>query len=157
MTDKEKTKTQPHARTYFVRIDTAGRKPLLEKQSCIELVTTFLFNFRRQQWFDLIGFVVLPRELELIIIPRTLTINALVARLEKETAPLLAILIKLDGPVWDPEIYYEPLEGAETVRSRLRVMIAAPVKLRLAIAPELYDYSSANPRYAEELDKFERA
>jgi len=155
--DKEKTKTQPRARAYFVRIDTTGRKPLLEKRSCIELVTTFLFNFRRQQWFDLIGFVVLPRELELIIVPRTLTLNALVARLEKETAPFLATLITLDGPFWDPEIYSEPLDGAETVRSRLHVMIATPVKLRLAFAPELYDYSSANPRYAEELDKFERA
>jgi hypothetical protein len=155
--DKEKTKTQPRARAYFVRIDTIGRRPLLERQSCVELVTTFLFNFRRQQWFDLVGFVVLPRELELIIVPRTLTLNALVARLEKETTPFLASLIPFDGPVWDPEIYSEPLDGTETVRSRLHVMIATPVKLRLAAAPELYDYSSANPRYAEELDKFERA
>lgn len=157
MPDKDKTKTQTRARAYFLRIDTTGRRPLLEKQSCIELVTTFLFNFRRQQWFDLIGFVVLPRELELIIVPRSLTLSALVARLEKETAPLLINLIAFDGPFWDPEIYSEPLDGEETIRSRLHVMIATPVKLRLAVAPELYDYSSANPRYAEELDKFERA
>ena len=154
--DKEKTKTQPRPKAYFVRIDTMNSKPLLEKRSCIELVTTFLFNFRRQQWFDLIGFVVLPREMQLIIIPRSITVNTLAARLEKETGPLLAQLIALDGPIWDQDIYAEPLDGVETIRSRLYVMQAAPVKLRLASAPELYDFSSANPRYSEDLDKMER-
>src|SRR5579859_1712206 len=105
---RTKTKTQPRARAYFVRIDTMHSKPFLEKRACVELVTTFLFNFRRQQWFDLIGFVVLPREMQLIIVPRTITINNLVNRLEKELAPLLAGLIPLDGPLWDPEIYSEP-------------------------------------------------
>ena len=154
--DKEKTKTQPRPKAYFVRIDTMNGKPLLEKRSCIELVTTFLFNFRRQQWFDLIGFVVLPREMQLIIIPRSITVNMLASRLERETAPLLAKLMPIDGPVWDQDIYAEPLDGVETVRSRLYMMQATPVKLRLASAPDLYDFSSANPRYADELDKMER-
>ena len=153
---KTKTKTQQRARAYFVRIDTMNSKPYLEKRACVELVTTFLFNFRRQQWFDLIGFVVLPREMQLIIVPRTITVNNLIARLEKELAPLLAALIPLDGPLWDPEIYAEPLEGVEAIRSRIQAMQSSPVKLRLAAAPDLYDFSSANVRYAEELDKVDQ-
>ena len=147
MQKSEKTKTQQRAKAVFVRIDTMDSKPLLEKRSCVELVTTFLFNFRQQQWFNLIGFVVLPREI---------TVNSLVSRLEKEITPILGALIQLDGALWDPEIYSETLEGMESVRSRLYVMQAAPVKLRLASSPDTYDFSSANPRYQNDLDRFER-
>ncbi len=156
MQDKSKTKTQQRARAIFVRIDTTGGKPLLETRACVELVTTYLFNFRQQQWFDLIGFVVLPREMQLIIVPRMLTVNSLVERLERELSPLLGSLITLDGAFWDPEIYSEPLDGTEAIRSRLQVMQATPVKLRLASSPDSYDFSSANPRYRNDLDKFER-
>ncbi len=156
MQKSEKTKTQQRAKAVFVRIDTMDSKPLLEKRSCVELVTTFLFNFRQQQWFNLIGFVVLPRELQMIIVPREITVNSLVSRLEKEITPILGALIQLDGALWDPEIYSETLEGMESVRSRLYVMQAAPVKLRLASSPDTYDFSSANPRYQNDLDRFER-
>ncbi len=156
MQKSEKVKTQQRAKAVYVRIDTADGKPLLEKRSCVELVTTFLFNFRQQQWFDLIGFVVLPREMQLIIVPRSLTVHVLVSRLEKELAPLLKALIPLEGLLWDPEIYSETLDGSEAIRSRMQVMQAAPVKLRLAAAPDLYDFSSANPRYQNDLDKLER-
>lgn len=156
MQKAEKTKTQQRSKAVFVRIDTMNSRPLLEKRSCVELVTTFLFNFRQQQWYDLIGFVVLPRELQLVIVPRLLAVNALVSKLEKETAALLCALASCEAPVWDDEIYSEPLDGIEAIKSRLQVMQAAPVKLRLAAAPDLYDFSSANPRYQNELDKVER-
>lgn len=150
-----KRKTQPHSKAVFIRMDTVGGKPLLEKRACIELVTTFLFNFRQQQWFNLIGFVVLPRELQLIVVPRSFTVIALVSRIEKETTPFLCALTGSESPIWDAEFYSEPLDGIEAIRSRLRAMQAAPVKLRLSAAPDLYDFSSANPIYRADLDKLE--
>ncbi len=155
MQNTDKRKTQARSKAVFIRIDTMNGKPLLEKRACVELVTTFLFNFRQQQWFDLIGFVVLPREMQLIIVPRSLSVNALVGKLEKETASLLSALAACDPPIWDPEIYSEPLDGVEAIRSRMQVMQAAPVKLRLAAAADLYDFSSANPRYHNDLDKLQ--
>lgn len=151
----EKIKTQTRARAVFIRIDTYNSRPLLETRAANELVTLYLFNFRNQGWFNLVAFVVLPKEMQLIIIPREVTVNTLVARLEEHLGPLLCPLINTQQPIWDDEIYSEPLESAEDIKSRIQLIHAAPVRQKLCSSPASYDFSSANPRFQTELDKLE--
>jgi hypothetical protein len=153
---REKTKTQSRSRAVFIRIDTNHSRPLLETRAANELVTLYLFNFRNQGWFELVAFVVLPKELQLIIIPREVTVNMLVARLEEHLSPLLCPLINVQQPIWDDEIYSEPLESAEDIKSRIQLIHAAPVRQRLSTNPSTYDFSSANPRFQNDLDKLEQ-
>lgn len=148
MTLANKIKTQPRWNAVFVRIDTADSQPMLQTKPCLELVLTFLLNFRQQGWFELLGFALLPREIQMIVVPKNHTVSALVTRLESETGPLIAALLNRPQPIFDPEIYSEPLDGAESIRSRLQMIYAAPVRARLAPTATAYDYSSANPRYA---------
>jgi Icc-related predicted phosphoesterase len=152
----EKTKTQPRSRAVFIRIDTHGSRPLLELRAANELVTTYLFNFRNQGWFDLVAFAVLPKELHLIIIPRSVSVNTLVMRLEEHLGPLLCPVVNAQQPIWDDEIYSEVLEATEDIKARIQLVHAAPVKARLSSNPVLYDFSSANPRFQNDLDKLER-
>lgn len=152
----EKTKTQSRSRAVFIRIDTSNSRPLLETRAANELVTVYLFNFRNQGWFDLVAFVVLPKELQLIIIPRDVTVNMLVSRLETHLGPLLCPLVNTQQPIWDDEIYSETLESSEDIKSRIQLIHAAPVRLRLVTNPAAYDFSSANPRFQNELDRLEQ-
>lgn len=152
----DKLKTQPRARAVFLRIDTSGGRPLLETKACNELVLTYLLNYRSQQIIDLIGFVFLPREIQMVIVPREITISALVSKLEVETGTMICQIMKCDEPAWDAEYYSEQLDGNEDVKARLNQIHMAPVRQKLASNPASYDYSSANPRYVNDLNKFER-
>lgn len=151
MTLPAKLKTQPRWKAVYIRIDTLAGRPLLQTRPCLEIVLTFILNFRQQGWFELLGFLVMPKEIQLIVVPKDLTVNALVGRLESETGPLLAALLNSPQPIFDTEIYSEPLDGVEAIKSRLQMMHAAPVRARLAPIASAYDYSSANPRFAKDL------
>jgi hypothetical protein len=153
----DKIKTGVRSRAVFIRVDTGQSRPLLETRPALELVTTYLFNFRQQGWYDLIGFVALPKELQLLIVPREVNVSTLVERLEEVTAPLLCAILACEAPVWDTvDIYTETVDGHEDIKTRLTAMHGAPVKLRLAVQPASYDFSSANSRFQNDLDKIER-
>ena len=66
-------RTMPFEQAVFLRIDTADSQPYLEGASSAELVVSTLFNGRDKGWFELIGFVVLPREIHLEHIPEPRT------------------------------------------------------------------------------------
>ena len=68
----------PFEQAVFLRIDTSDAQPYLDGASCGELVISTLVNGRDKGWFDLLGFVVLPREIQLMIIPRRVAVSTLV-------------------------------------------------------------------------------
>ncbi len=133
----------------FARIDTAEGKPYLEGASCCELVVSALFGGQEKNWFDLLSFVVLPSEIQLLFIPRRLAINALVTSLEPELYPMMSVLKPIGSTVLDPDFYKEKIDFNEEVRQRLRWMHLAPVRAHLTTLAESYPYSSAHPRYRE--------
>jgi len=102
------------------------------------------------------GFVVLPDEVQIITVPRIVTVNALVENLSEATTPLLTTAIPHSAPIWDGEIYTELLSGLEDARLRLGAMYATPIRQHLSNSPAQYDYSSANTRYAEYVQPLER-
>jgi hypothetical protein len=133
----------------FARIDTVDSKPYLEGASCGELVVSALCAGRDKEWYNLLSFVVLPAEIQLLLIPRRLLISALVTSLEAEVYPMISVLKPIGKAVFDTDFYREKVDYAEEIRQRLRWMHLAPVRARLATLPEAYPFSSANPRYRE--------
>ncbi len=133
----------------FARIDTADGMPYLEGASCSELVVAALFGGQDKNWFDVLSFVVLPSEIQLLFIPRRIAVSALVSSLEAEIYPPLSILKSIGSHVLDPDFYREKVDFNEEVRQRLRWMHLAPVRARLTTLAESYPYSSAHPRYRE--------
>jgi hypothetical protein len=133
----------------FIRIDTADCKPYLQGPSCAELVVSTLFAGREKGWFDLIGFVVLPNEVQLLIYPRRLVVSTLVNSLETDLYPMMSVLTPISGSIFDTDFYREKVDCDEECRQRLRWMHLAPVRARLATLAETYPFSSANPRYRD--------
>jgi hypothetical protein len=147
----------PFEQAVFLRIDTADCQPYLEGASSAELVVSALFNGRDKGWFDLIGFVVLPREIQLLIMPRRLAVSSLVTSLELDLYPQLSVLKGISKNILDTDFYREKVDCDEEVRQRLRWMHLAPVRARLTTLAEGYPFSSANMRYRELIRPLQKA
>jgi len=49
VTSTDKRLSQMRPRLYYVRVDTEGNQPFLQKRVCAELIITYLLNFQSQQ------------------------------------------------------------------------------------------------------------
>src|SRR5258708_5612288 len=132
----------PIDQAVFLRIDTWNGCHGLEG-ACGETVVSALLTAREKGWFDLLGFVVLPREVQLLIVPRAKATSEVLGSLEA------ALDNQLDGAktIFDTDYYREKVDCNEEVRQRLRWMHLAPVRSRLTMRIEAYPYSSANSRH----------
>src|SRR5256885_4006854 len=100
----------PFEQAVFLRIDTADAQPYLEGASSGELVVSALFSGRDKGWFELIGFVVLPREIQLLILPRRLAVSSLVSRLVLDLYPPLSVLKGLTKTIFASDFYREKVD-----------------------------------------------
>jgi hypothetical protein len=133
----------------FARIDTADNQPYFEGTASAEVAVSSLFYGRDQGWFDLVGFVVLPQEMQLLIVPRSLAVSSLVINLETQIYPQLKLIQPITGTVLDPDFYREKVDCDEEVKQRIRWMHLAPVRARLATLAEGYPFTSANVKFQE--------
>ena len=148
----------PIEQAVFMRIDTTDSQPYLEGASCGELVVSSLFNGRDKGWFELVGFVVLPREIQLLIIPRRVAVSSLITNLELDLYPQLSVLKPIiSKTILDTDFYREKVDCDEEIKQRLRWMHLAPVRARLAALAEGYPFSSASTRYRAMLRPLEKA
>ena|SRR5258708_17079810 len=135
----------------FVRIDTINSVPCLTG-ACGEAVASALLDSHDKGSFDLLGFVVLPNELQLLIIPRGRGIADILNTLEKDlSTQALQLTDSTAKTVFDTDFYREKCDCSEEVRQRLRWMHEAPVRSRLATMSKAYPLSSANEKYRSKL------
>ncbi len=130
----------------FLRIDTADGSPCLE-DAARELVVSTLLQEREKGWFELLGFVVLPNEVQLLFIPHKIAVAALIDELEKTVFPAVSQAESVPKTVFDTDFYREKIDCSEDIKHRLKWMLQTPVRARLARMSESYPYSSANVRY----------
>jgi hypothetical protein len=130
----------------FLRIDTADGNPYLDGNTG-ELVVTALLDGRDKGWFDLLGFVVLPSEVQLLFVPRNIPVSTLIGNLETSLYPTLCQTKSITNTVFDTEFYREKMDCNEDIKHRLQWMHLTPVRARLAKMVDAYPYSSANQRY----------
>ncbi|HLY28482.1 MAG TPA: hypothetical protein VKQ72_19195 [Aggregatilineales bacterium] len=137
----------------FFRIDTTNGIACLTG-ACGEAVASTLLAAHDKGTFDLLGFVVLPNELQLLIIPHGKPISDLLNALEGElsaTASALPLPEISGKTVFDTDFYREKCDSSEEVRQRLRWMHDAPVRSRLATMSKAFPLSSANEKYRSKL------
>ncbi|SRR5258706_10471179 len=134
----------------FLRIDTASGKPYLEG-SAGEIVVTRLLSAASEGWYDLIGFVALPCELQLLIVPHGKGMNEILNDLESVVTDHVKLEKPIDTTVFDTDYYREKIDSNEEIKLRLRWMHASPIRSRLTTVSSGYIYSSANERYRDKL------
>ncbi len=133
----------------FARIDTTDGTPYFEGASCCELMIAALFGGQEKNWYDLLSFVILPCEIQLLFVPRRLAASLLVTSLEPEIHATVGVLKPIGSNVLDTDFYREKVDFNEEVRQRLRWMHLAPVRAHLTTLAESYPYSSAHPRFRD--------
>ena len=89
------------------------------------------------------GFVVLPNEVQLMIVPRHLTPMMAAEHLESEVGPVLSALTWVPGKVFDNDFYQERIDLVEDIRQRRRMMHNAPIKAGLCPSAAAYLFSRA--------------
>jgi len=134
-------------RATYMRIDTTDAKPYLEGDDASELVVMALINGKEKRGYDLLGFVIMPNELQLLIVPRRISPPKLVEYLEAELYPFLNASKWIPGKIFDADIYLERIDLAEDLRLRQRMIHNTPVKAGLVSSAANYSFSTANPRY----------
>jgi hypothetical protein len=131
----------------YIRIPTENEAPYFRNRSCAEAVIGVVIEAQKQDWMQLHGFVVLPEALELVATPIKQGVSGLVAYIESETIPLLAILLPGAGVIWEKRFMQITLTTPRALDARLAMLLLAPVASGIVDMAASYPYSSANPRY----------
>jgi hypothetical protein len=131
----------------YMRMPTENETPHFKNRSCAEVVISAVIEAQKQNWMQLHGFVVLPEALELVATPIKQGVSGLVAHLQAETIPSLAILLPGAKGIWEPRFMQIPLTTARALDARLAMLLLAPVASGITEMAAGYPYSSANPRY----------
>jgi len=129
---------------------TTGRKPIFgDRKSADILLNAILFG-RRQGWYYLLSFVIMPDHMHLIVVPEDRSISECMKSIKGFSARQINKLHQTGGPIWQTGFYDYILYDEEKVLSRMRYVENNPVIKGIAANPEDYEYSSA--RYRDETD-----
>lgn len=138
----------------YVRIPTEGNQPYFENQSSAEAVISTLIAIQKQGWLRLHGFVTLPDALELVMSPIRQGISGVVAYLQAETTPILSVLTPQARLIWSYHYTHHAIQTQNALDARLEMVKLCPVAYGLCEKPEEYAYSSNNPRYCGEVNRY---
>lgn len=132
----------------YIRMSTENDEPLLKNRSSAEAVIGVVIGAQSQGWLRLHGFIVLPEALEMVMSPLKQSASGVVAHIQAETIPLLAVLLPNAGLVWGRRFTHFSLTTQQSLEARLEMLLLSPVANGIVEKAEAYPYSSANPRYA---------
>ncbi len=138
----------------YIRMPTENEAPYLRSPSCAEAVISAIIDAQTDKWLQLHGFAVLPEGLEMVATPIKQGPAGLVAHLQSETIPPLAILLPGSAAIWERRFLQIPLNSQRALDARLAMLLLAPVAAGLADMAAAYPYSSANPRYTAVVSPF---
>jgi hypothetical protein len=138
----------------YLRIPTESEAPYFKNRSCAEAVISVVIEAQKQEWMMLHGFVVLPEALEMVVTPVKQGVGGVVAHIQSQTIPPLAILLPQAQSVWERRFLQIPLNSQRALDARLAMLLLAPVASGIVEIASSYPYSSANPRYVSSVTVF---
>jgi putative transposase len=139
---------------YVVTTVTLNREPIFKEPKAADIVLESVLFGRRQQWYYLLSFVIMPDHMHLIIIPRDKNISQCMKSIKGFSARRVNSMFDRKGPIWQNGFYDYVLDGEEKVLSRMRYLEDNPVRKGLTTGPESYQYSSMGYREETDFDKF---
>jgi hypothetical protein len=131
----------------YVRVPTENETPYFKNRSSAEAVIGAVIEAQKQDWMQLHGFVVLPEALEMVATPVKQGVAGLVAHIQAQTIPPLAILLPNATGIWERRFVQMALTSQRALDARLAMLLLAPVATGITDIAAAYPYSSANPRY----------
>lgn len=109
------------------------------------------FFGQRNNWFDLVAFVIMPDHLHLIIIPKGKNVSQSMHSIKSFSSKEINKNSQHKGSVWQPSFRDLTLWSEEVVIEKINYIHNNPVRKDLVSDPGNYRYSSANTKYEKEV------
>jgi hypothetical protein len=138
----------------YLRIAAEHETPYFHNRSAAEAVISTIISAQVDAWMQLHGFVVMPEAVEMVLTPGKQSVTGLVAHLQAETIPLLAVLLPSAVEIWERRYQHFTLLTRRALDARLAMLLLAPVAGGIVDVASAYPYSSANPRYAASVSAY---
>jgi putative transposase len=129
----------PRHGTFFITTATYSRRRLFQVAPNAELFLETLQHYRHEGCYKLHAFVVMPDHVHLIVTPQIITIERAIGSIKGGFSHRLASKL----PVWQRGFTDHRIPNAEDMETRRRYLHLNPVRGGLAVAAEMYPYSSA--------------
>ena len=139
---------------YAVTTVTLNREPIFRESMAANAVMEAVLFGKRQEWYYLLSFVIMPDHMHLIIVPRDKNISQCMKSIKGFSARKINSMFDRRGSVWQNGFYDYILDNEEKVLSRMRYIEDNPVRKGIVTKTEDYRYSSAKYRVETDFAKF---
>ena len=129
---------------------TADREPIFEDSKSADIVLDAILFGKRQKWYYLLSFVIMPDHIHLIVLPEDKSISECMKSIKGFSARQVNKLYNRRGSIWQTGFYDYILDSEEKVLSRIRYIEHNPVRKGIVGNSEDYKYSSV--RYRDRTD-----
>jgi len=133
---------------------TIRRDPIFKESKTADILLDAILFGKREHWYYLLSFVIMPDHMHLIIIPRDKNISECMKSIKGFSARQINAIFERRGPIWQGGFYDYILDGEEKVLSRMRYVEDNPVRKGLVTNSGDYPYSSINHREKTDFAKF---
>ena len=135
---------------YMTTTNTVNRELIFADNKPADILLEAILFGRRQQWYYLLSFVIMPDHMHLIIIPKEKNISGCMKSIKGFSARKLNEILGRQGALWQSGFYDYILDNDEKVLSRIKYIEENPLRKGLVTTFEDYKYSSA--KYREDTD-----
>lgn len=138
---------------YVTTTVTLKREPMFADFRAADILMEAVLFGKKQQWYYLLSFVIMPDHMHLVIIPKDKNISECMKSIKGFSARQINRVLNRKGSIWQVGFYDYVLDSEEKVLTRMKYVEDNPLRKGLVNRSEDYEYSSINHR--EETDCFE--
>ncbi len=141
---------------YTVTTVTLHREPIFKESKTADILLEAILFGRKQRWYYLLSFVIMPDHMHLILIPRDKNISECMKSIKGFSARRINSLLDRKGSIWQDGFYDYILDSEEKVLGRMKYIEDNPVRKGMVTCPESYHYSSMGYGEKTDFDKYFR-
>ena len=135
----------------FITTKTLNNHPFFfDSLNAESLVSSILFG-SKNNWFDLVAFVIIPDHLHLISIAKGKNISQIMHSIKSFSSKEISKATQREGSVWQSSFRDLILWSEKVVIEKINYIHHNPVRRGLVSDPKDYNYSTANKRFERDL------
>jgi putative transposase len=136
----------------FITTKTINNYPFFTNPINAEIVVSTIYFGRKNNWFDLLAFVVMPDHLHLIIASKQKNISQSMHSIKSFSSKEINKINKRNGQVWQPSFRDFTIYTNELLFEKITYIHDNPVRKGLVSEATRYIFSSANPIYKTDIE-----
>jgi putative transposase len=136
----------------FITTKTINNYPFFSEYENAEIVVSTLYFGRKNNWFNLLAFVVMPDHLHLIIIPRGKNISQAMHSIKSFSSKEINRINSRNGRIWQSSFRDFTVYAKELLLEKIAYIHDNPVRKGWVLKAERYNFSSANPIYETDIE-----